>query len=315
MNILVSTTQGHNPGDEIIWLGVRRLIEACYGTDNQYFFYNRNPDLQAGDQRQQRSGLVGNYMTQGSLLKHMDMVVLAGSPEWYGGPMEALYQAIETYAPDIPLLALGIGLGSEWGSLTKLDQRVLARTKTKVVTRSFETVYMLSREGIPSRGLVCPALFAFEPAREALADKTLLILQKPGHGWHEVRHDLYDGTSAIKDHPDVLCLHMKEFEYFSDLGYKPLYSPDPETFSRVVSQYSKVISTRLHGAIGALSLGIPAVVVANGDFRIETCASMFGSALPVARSVRDALDMNLSYKDLANYAGLQEEKWMRALNA
>lgn len=315
MNILISTTLGHNPGDEIILKGVKRLLAAKFGDEITYISYNRNPDLQTRglcNERVQRTDLVGNYMTSGSILKHVDMVVLAGSPEWYGGPMEALYKAIEKYTLDIPLLALGIGLGSEWGTLSVLDKRVLSRPQTKIITRSKETSQMLMLQlGINVPSLVCPALFAFtgdEPecfwnratVAKLLASKTLLILQKPGNGWHEIRESCLEGLH-LKDRQrdeDILCLHIKEYEYFMEMfewektyHKRVYYAADPASFAEVVSRYSKVVSTRLHGAIGALSLGIPAVVVSNGDFRIETCSSMFGNVLPRARTISEGLEV------------------------
>jgi polysaccharide pyruvyl transferase WcaK-like protein len=89
---------------------------------------------------------------------------------------------------------------------------------------------------------------------------------------------------------DTLCLHVKEFEYYyGRLDGTAHYAASPPEFSRIVSQYDRVISTRLHGAIGALSLGIPAVVVTDGDFRIETASRMFGMTLPIAKTIKEGL--------------------------
>lgn len=304
MNILISTTSGHNVGDIIIALGVKRLLQARYG-DVQYFEYNRNPDLQEGPDRVQRAGLVGNYWTpEANLLKHMDLVVLAGSPEWKNGPMQTLYQAMMREAPALPLLVLGIGLGTQWGTLTALDAVVLGRPETKITTRSVETTQMLDKYGIKSKALVCPALYAFDNRARSAGQGTLLILQKPGFRWHEIKESCLEGLAPASQTDDILCLHVKEFEYFSSLGYKPRYAASPVEFSKIVSEYDRVVSTRLHGAIGALSLGIPAVVVSDGDFRIETCASMFGTFLPVAKTVREALSLSSG----ARSAGLEELK-------
>ncbi len=308
MKILMSTTFGHNPGDECIALGVKRLLEAKFGSDIEYIYYQRNPDLQEGPERRQRSGLVGNYMTSGSILKHVDMVVAAGSPEWRGGPLEALYQGIKMYAPNIPLYALGIGLGNPWLSLTDLDREILSRPETKIITRSQETTDALAKEGIKSEAWVCPAIFAFDvdqdltfsqALKRQTIEKPLLILQAPGYGWHEVPERVLAG---YKDgNTDILTVHVKEFEYFSDQGCNPLYAGDTASFANIVSRYQKVISTRLHGAIGALSLGVRAVVVSDGDFRIETCSKMFG-ALPIAKTVREALADPFKYDYMRNVA-------------
>lgn len=315
MKVLLSTTLGHNPGDEIIAQGVKNLLLEVYGPNIQYINYNRNPDLQEGDHRLRRLTLVGNYLTSESLLSHVDMVVLAGSPEWYGGPMKSLYEAITKYNPHIPLLALGIGLGHQWGTLTELDKQVLSRPETKIITRSEETTAMLLKEGIKSKAMVCPALFAFDQDLPNYRNGTILILQKPGYSWHEVNEATLTGPSIMDLNNagfSVLCLHVKEFEYYSNLGIHPQYAGSPDAFASIVSRYRKVVSTRLHGAIGALSLGIPAVVVSNGNFRIETCASMFGSYLPVASNVAEGLEVD-THKVIQPMKDKAREAWLKEL--
>lgn len=309
MKILVSTTFLHNPGDEILLEGVKRLLYAKYGSDLEFLYYNRNPDLQEGPEREARKGLVGNYMSSASLLRHVDLVVCAASPEWNRGPLKALYQGILDVAPKTPLLAVGVGLGTQWGSLDELDIKVLSRPETTITTRSHETTEMLASygKGIKSTALVCPALFSFENKADPSSlrsdgpARTLLILQAPGHGWHEVPERILpigdDAGQRIMSEHDILTIHVKEFEYYSEMfefekNYhsRVRYAGSVDEFKRIVSQYDRVISTRLHGAIGALSLGIPATIVSDGDFRIETCAAMFGEGiLPVRKTVREAL--------------------------
>lgn len=310
MNILLSTTHFHNPGDEIIAEGVKNLLRNRFGSNLTYFSYNRNPDLQEDPQRRLRQPLVGNYMTSPELIDHMDMVVLAGSPEWFGGPMETLYKAIRERKRNIPMLALGVGLGHAHGALNELDMEILGRPETKIITRSYETTEWLTRYGIESSALTCPALFAFEANLFSASDKTLQIVQAPGHDWHEVPARVLE---QLDRSVDMLCLHVKEFQHYSKLGLKPIYANNLYSFADIVSQYDKVVSTRLHGAIGALSLGVPAVVVSDGDFRIETAAKMFGEHLPVAKSVREALNMNLPKQVDQGFVEMAREAWLGKL--
>lgn len=294
MRILISTTSNHNPGDVYIAEGVKRLLHLKYGADLTFVEYNRNPDLQeVGEARYQRKGLVGNYWTpESKLLKHMDTLVLAGSPEWFGPPLQTLYKAITEEHPQIPVLGIGIGLGHKWGTLSELDKAVLSRPETKLITRSEETMYMLKRDNIESIALPCPAVLAFDPwelGSPAIAGKTLCIAQKPGHGWHEVRESYLEGLEeAVSREAELLTIHVKEYEYFLDNGFNPMYAPTVEDFRRIVSQYDHVLSTRLHGAIGALSLGCRAAVIGNADFRISTAAKMFGAKLPCFKNFKEA---------------------------
>lgn len=294
MRILVSTTEGHNVGDRLILEGCKRLLRLRYGPDIEYVEFNRLPDLQEpAEPRYQRKGLVGNYWTpESKLLKYMDMVVLAGSPEWFGAPMQTLYKAISDEVPHIPMLGIGIGLGHRWGMLSKLDKQVLSRPETKLITRSTETMEMLRRDNIESIALPCPAVLAFDPWTlhgPRTADTSLIIGQKPGHGWHEVRESYLEGLEeAVSREAELLTIHVKEYEYFLDNGFNPMYAPTVEDFRRIVSQYDHVLSTRLHGAIGALSLGCRAAVIGDTDFRITTAAKMFGAKLPCFKNFKEA---------------------------
>lgn len=290
--ILISTTTSHNPGDEIIKLGVAKLLRQSWGEDIQFVHYDRNPDLQIGDgdQRSQRAGLVGNYATPGNMeevLRHCDAVVLAGSPEWCGMPLYTLYNAISRVSPTKPLYALGIGCGSPWTVLSPLDKTILSRPQTRIVTRSVETTAFLQAHGIESVALPCPAIMAYE--RSWARDRgTLIIAQKPGHGWHEVQPATLTGLDellACNEQADILCVHVKEFLYYKDKypNRRVLYASNEQSFFESATRYTECISTRLHGAIAALSLGIPTFAVsAPGDFRIRTAVGMFGPALPVA---------------------------------
>lgn len=294
MKILCSTTIAHNLGDTLIGEGVKRLLRAKYG-DFEFLHYNRNPDLQHGSEREARTNLVGDYYQSPELLKHVDMVVALGSPEWCNGPLKALHEGILNIRPEIPYLLLGIGAGHEWVTPSELDKKVLRRPETKIITRSYETTIRLNAFGIQSKAMVCPALFAFDAPspRPSASARSLLILQAPGRGWHEVPDRIlegaFDALTRIPKEVDLLTVHVKEFERYAAAGFSPRYAGSVQEFARIVSQYSSVVSTRLHGAIGALSLGIPAVVVSDGDYRIETCARMFESGLPIAKTVREAL--------------------------
>lgn len=63
MNILLSTTIGHNPGGELIRDGVQNLLKLVYPYSHLNFVhYNRNPDLQHGTGREARTGTIGREL-------------------------------------------------------------------------------------------------------------------------------------------------------------------------------------------------------------------------------------------------------------
>ncbi len=304
MRVLISTTLGHNPGDELIMDGVLSLLYSRFKSFD-YVLYNRNPDLQEGGAKRLARTTVGNYQTNPVDLSYIDMVVLAGSPEWTGAPMQSLYEAIDT-KPSMPVLALGVGKGSEDMAWTELDQRVLKRVNTFIVTRSLETSEELLFKGIGAKPLVCPAFFSSNAYGAARAKSLLQIVQAPGTEWHEIDGRALEGMSQA----DTLVLHPKELKYFNSLQPNLYYAHSADRFRYHVAQYQMVLSTRLHGAIGALAQGIPSVVVTNGDYRIETAARMFGSILPVARNFEEAHKILLHQpKDIAEFQRASRQKW------
>src|SRR5690606_39170902 len=203
--------------------------------DTEFVIYNRNPDLQVGDIREARVKTVGNYQCGSVDLTYIDGVVLAGSPEWRGGPLKALFEALKK-RPDIPVYAIGIGAGEPYLNLSNLDREILRGAR--VTTRSNETTELLRKEGIGSIALPCPAIFSSKCAVRSVPTKKLLqIAQKPGHGWHEINPKCLTGMNP--EH-DVLCVHVKELRYFTDLGFKCKYASNPQEFRRIVKQYQYV---------------------------------------------------------------------------
>jgi hypothetical protein len=316
MRILFSTTFGHNPGDEIILAGVQNLLRHGLNLDFDPVYYNRNPDLQFGYWREPIRNPVGNYMTSPVDLSLVDKVILAGSPEFFGPPMKGLYEALRLAGPSAPpLLALGVGLGDSGAVLDNLSKDVLTTAKT--ITRSAETVQFLEREGIfGARSLVCPALFASMYTSDPIHDETLYIVQAPGHGWHEIRESLLHG---LEPEDYLLCMHLKELQFFLSRGYKNVrYAATGGDALRIIREYPRVVSTRLHGAIGALSLGVPAFVVGCNDFRIATTTRMFNVSdiyLPIGASIREGKDyaMGMFSEEVKEYKWDQWNLWVNTL--
>jgi hypothetical protein len=292
-------------------MGVQNLIQYGLNKEFQSVYYNRNPDLQTGAHRTPLRYPVGNYYTSPVDLSFVDKVVLAGSPEFFGGPMQGLYEALHIAGAAAPqVLALGIGLGDPNGVLDDLSRNVLS--KAKIISRSVETAKFLGRPQKDNQAIVCPALFSSMFTSDPIHQQTLFIVQAPGHGWHEVKASLLDGLELDDT---LLCLHVKEFKYFKSLGYKNVrYAATGAEALRIISEYPRVVSTRLHGAIGSLSLAVPSVVVHNGDFRIGTAANMFGENLPQATSIAEAkAKRTLTSDEIKDYKWEQWATWCKAL--
>lgn len=299
---LVSTTIAHNPGDEIIWFGIRNLLEVGLKIKADYVYYNRNPDLQVSALRVPRPS-VGNYLTDKIDLEGYDGVILAGSPEFTGGPMEYLYNALHN-RPDIPVYALGIGAGHATLKLSSLDQEILSRSKV-LITRSDETIDILRSYGINhGKCLPCPALFSasYDLSADMLGTDTAYILQAPGTRWHEVDPSYLNGVHNVNE---VLTIHVKELNYYRHMGKQVRYAASGGEVLRHLRRYGRTVSTRLHAAIAGLSLGIPGGVVGDKDFRITTALKPYKDVIGVYGSVAEAGQA----KPVANRDEILDFKW------
>lgn len=301
MKVLLSTTLGHNPGDEIIAAGVMSIFRRKF-SKAEFVLYNRNPDLQHGPLRYARHDTIGNYQCANVDLSYIDAVVIAGSPEWFGPPMEALYDALLENPK--PLYVIGIGLGDPESNLIPLEQKILSQASL-ITTRSTETTAFLAGYGIASHALPCPAFLWTEPRDVPIfPDSQLLIPQAPGTGWHEVNENCLTGISSGDR---LLCVHVKELKYYSGLGHKCKYAQSPSEFRSAFTLRTSAFSTRLHGAIGALAMGVPACVISDGDFRIETAAKMFGNLLPIVKNFSEAKERKLAFS--SHLADFQDHVW------
>ena len=162
MNILISTTSNWNPGDDFIRYGVEYLLYKKYGDNINYIHYNRNPDYFKSDIWEMGSGHKSNMMNDPIDMSLIDMVVLAGSPEFLHGPLKPLYEALSQH-PHIPLLAIGVGYSNDVNgiSLTVSEYNVLKRDNSIIICRQYDLAHRLEsllQKPIPV--LPCPGVFS-----------------------------------------------------------------------------------------------------------------------------------------------------------
>lgn len=314
MRILLSTTIGHNPGDELIAMGVMNLLREVIKEDIEVVYYNRNPDLQMRGPQRFPLASVGNYQTDPVDLSYIDAVVLAGSPEWFGAPMAPLYKALLD-RPDVPLWMLGVGLGEKSLMLQDYERELFQRTSTVVIARSRETVSQFPFRDSHITSLVCPALFCASDFTVPWVEQPAYIVQKPGYGWHEIDPSYLVG---LQDSKRLVTEHVKELQHFTEFsqGRKIEYAATGEALLKTLSKYQRVYSTRLHGAVGALSLGIRSVVIGDRDFRIRTAASMFQEYLPCVKNFEEAKTVHLtSSSSIFEFKEEQKNLWVKTMKA
>ena len=124
-NILFSTTRQWNPGDEFILKGIQNLLQELHINFNGLIF-NRHPDnlqsysksnpLRKIDFDFRGKGLINSFIRLGSAdnsfksgmtANGINLVIVAGSPGWYGKYTSPLYDLVDRNK--IPIAFIGIG--------------------------------------------------------------------------------------------------------------------------------------------------------------------------------------------------------------
>lgn len=293
MNILVSSTRQWNPGDEFIRKGVERLLGYCLGPRHNWLLWNRNPDLfvDAWNDGRMRTDFLTNSLRDPAL-DVVDLVVFAGTPEWFGQPVERIYRSLLTQ-PEIPVLLLGVGSGPIMPQLMPHEIEVLDRSNVFITTRSLDLAQCLNSQLSTPKAtpLPCPALYCFGEPRACPAHHRIgVIVQSSGTVNQNIGEDLVKRLIAavrncqVTVDLDIVSFYIDEHMRFSRLGLNRdcVYSYDPDDLLSRLSIYSTIISTRLHGAIAGLSAGIPSILLAECDnLRLRSAQQLFGDLLPI----------------------------------
>ncbi len=271
MNILISTTTNWNPGDDFIRYGVKNLLTDYFGKDINWVHYDRNPDLFDPGEWKMGSSHKSNIMNSDIDFSIIDMVVLAGSPEFIHGPLCNLYDGL-VHHPEIPLLAIGIGYSFSVNNLqlTENELKVLNRSNTLIITRQYDLrdqlKSMLSEPKI-IECLPCPALFAGSNLNIEHDKENSLIIPQTDTGHQKTSTSditkILDLTGNIKSECDFLCHYIEDFKEFG--GY---FSTDANDLLLQILRYSRVFSNRLHGGIVALGNSADVTFV-NSSNRVQ----------------------------------------------
>ena len=283
MNILVSSTRQWNSGDEFILIGVRNLFRDLYKNHTfNWVLYDRNPDLFLDGYNQpiHRKNLFGNSFHHYNS-KCIDIAVIAGTPEWFGSPLLNFYHAVKQ--SHLPLFLLGVGYIDAPITFSEEEQYCFKNFLKTAIARDEYASRALTSIGIQHQILPCPALFASKKERAVTKlEKIAFIIQTdkticqsiPAALIHrsilEIRKLRNDGFKV-----DVICHHVDEFVDFARKLAPVRYSFDSSDYLEMLSHYDLAISTRLHGAILANSLGKPAIMINTTDTRCKGASSLF----------------------------------------
>lgn len=254
---LAVTTRECNPGDDFILNGVRSL----YSEDTSWAIYNRNPDNKLS---------FGNQWT-GHSLDTFDEVIVAGSPQWYGGSVQRLYEAL--VQNPIPISFFGIGVG-EAGSLnlSELDLAVLRQARA-IVTRGDECKNQLETHGLRAVTMVCPAIFSGKP-EPTTGERVsgVLTTRRPNKTSETISTEEQVELYKQLNPDEVIVHHLDEVAEAKRYFKKVWYTYNPDDYARIYKQFDVIVSSRLHGAIFGMAWGKPAFLIDTGSKRCQDAA-------------------------------------------
>ena len=287
--ILFSSTLGFNPGDEIILMGIERLL-AQKGFKYEKAIYNRNPAA-----AEQRSATVNSDQDV------PDYVIFAGTPEW-STEIPAISDVLsgpvaERLAPRFLARVLGlrqtdrindpllryvlknrvrcsfVGVGSsKRPTATHKISRILSELKDVFVVRDGQTGDVFS--AFNPVVAPCPAFFCTEdPAPRAEINRIGFTVQAPHSNLIRVSNDgiqtMLSAVREVQDHTgsvEVICHHARDYE-FARKQFPELTIHLVESATEMIDvyrQFDVIFSSRLHGCAAACSLGIPTYQLWHG---------------------------------------------------
>ena len=323
-NILVSTTRQWNPGDEFILLGSLNIMKNILGKDNiNTIIFNRNPDIRVGGRIRNNSktlkntykwdvsefrgksiiqtffniGHYDNSWKDDMDIENIDIVIFAGSPEWYGRRLKPLYEAIEYR--NIPIIFLGLGAGDsiKFSKADKVVRKVLKKAQL-ITVRDKETECLLKQYG--AKYIPCPALLSAPSNRKVTEVKKIGLIYATNETLkgNNVSKEMHDYIVKLykeimnKYNVGLVCHYVDEIDKaraeFPEADI--YYSYDSKDYINIYNNFDLVLGGRVHGIGMAASLGIPGIMIKH-DKRSSTTDGFLAETLPVGTGTNEVFEM------------------------
>ena len=322
LQILCCSTRQWNPGDEWITRGVRRLFSTLYpGRLLNWMLYDRSPDcfLDPWAAPDRRPHQLANSFQPGEELPDVDLIVIAGTPEWLGPHLEPLARIRRTSPP---VFYLGVDYPSPQLPCTPDDLRMLS--EALIVTRGRMATQALRDLGFEVNILPCPALFSapFEHPARALK-RIAVVLQSDKVTNQSVCTSLkarmlhllpiLQSRFSVK----VVCNYIDEFfEFSASLNCPVCYSYDADEYYGLLSDCDMVISTRLHSALIANSMLKPAIMTNNSPrvtSAVDVCPYIFVREPEDVPAFLEQFEPDPIVRNLINWKRDQESQYLGLL--
>lgn len=279
-SILISSTRQWNCGDEFIWFGVRRVLQAA-GVRASWVLWNRHPNVHPRPRLYARK-LWKTYLQPAydnsfylDVDGAIDYVVFAGSPEWAAGnKVDPVLEYIVRNG--IRASFIGVGAVGSVPEISDLLATVLGAHTDLIVTRDANALEAVRRFPRAHQD-VCPALFSAPPDRVRKREKLGrlgIVIQATRTPWQSIPEGVEAALRpqfdqlAGKYEVEYVAHYVDDWKFAHERGIegRTHYSSFSEDYVDIYDRFDAVVSTRVHGAGMAASLGIPSIVV-NHDGR------------------------------------------------
>lgn len=302
LNYLASTTRQWNCGDDFILFGIINVFKKIQKERINWCIHNRTDDLL---ETFPDIGF-GNIWTPKHSLKGFDKVIIAGTPTWHGPNFTALFKELLKTKKQVEFW--GIGSYTNTTEFSELDKTVLQ--SAKVIVRDENAAKCCESISVKTTILPCPCIFASPTEKERMGNRVGVVHQTAKTKFQDVAEDLNKKVGELIKALDcpVICHYTDE--YFETIeNFKSVYySYNANDYLDFYNEFDLIISTRLHGALLALSCGIPAILlVQEPNERLSGAAKQ----IPVLKvsnpeSVLDVikdLDINTWSKEIISFKG------------
>jgi hypothetical protein len=178
--------------------------------------------------------------------------------------------------------------------------------------------------------LPCPALFSSPTSRVrnpgrlkiALSTQPETSLQPPSsEGVYQFTEELFRELAKTDHQCEVVCHYVDELTPLARLGLPVRYSYDARDYLGIYDEFDLVVTTRVHGAGIAASLGVPALVVKHSA-RTSTADGFLSQYIdPQWESVAsvlariDALDVSALSRELVEHKARAREDYLQLLTS
>lgn len=162
---------------------------------------------------------------------------------------------------------LGIGYPSSEIPLTNLDVRTLKESPL-ITCRDNNCKNAMDNRNINSHLMVCPAFFASKNQEIRKGMKIGCVFQNDKIVNHKIDSALKNSCFNLYNNlkADIICHFINEYIYCRrHTSSNVRYAYDAIDYFDIYNDYDVIISTRLHGAILAMSMGIPTILICRGN--------------------------------------------------